>query len=183
MSLPPLLTRQAKIAGIGTATLLSLLALQTAPERELDSTHSGAPLSRALPDSLVVPMSYGGIGAEGVDLIWRGTTLAPLAGQATVRMAYAGAPADRAMPIWPVTALLFFSADDYRSSFIAELSGTMDWQNGEMRVTGVVTDGAAVHARLEQVLRLESPGRSGRLTLHFPIQTAGQVATGPTAAD
>jgi hypothetical protein len=176
MSLPTLLTRRAKIAGIGTAALLSLLALQSAPGRQAEAGRSNALHSGRLPDSLVLAMSYGGIGAEGVDLIWRGTTAAPLAGQATIRMAYAGAAADRAMPIWPVTALLFFSADDYRSSFIAELSGTMDWQRGEMRVAGLVTDGAVADTRLEQVLRLQDGERNGSLTLHFLPRTAGSVA-------
>jgi hypothetical protein len=121
-------------------------------------------------------VSYGGVGAEGVDLIWHGTTATPLAGQATVRMAYAGAPDDHAMPVWPVTALLFFSADDYRSSFVAELSGTMDWQRGEMRVGGLVTDGIVANTRLEQVLRLRDGKRNGSLTLRFLPGTAGSIA-------
>jgi len=183
MSVPNLLTRRASLAGIGTVALLSLLALQAAPAPEAARTQSDAPHGSAVADSVVIPMSYGGVGAEGLDLIWRGTISAPLAGQATVRMAYAGAPADRAMPIWPVTALLFFSADEYRSSFIAELSGTMDWKTGEMRVRGTVTDGAGVDSPLEQVLHLDGAGRSGRLTLRFPVRAAGQVAAGPTVRD
>jgi hypothetical protein len=135
-----------------------------------------------LPDSLVLAMSYGGVGAEGVDLIWRGATAAPLAGQATVRMAYAGAPDDRTMPIWPVTALLFFSADDYRSSFIAELSGTMDWQRGEMRVAGLVTDGTVVNTRVEQVLRLRDGKENGSLTLRF-IPGSPRAIAGLTIED
>jgi hypothetical protein len=121
-------------------------------------------------------MSYAGIGSEGVDLIWRGTTTAPLPGQAIVRMAYAGASEDRGMPVWPVTASLFFSADDYRSSFIAELSGTMDWKRGEMLVAGLVTDGAAADTRVEQVLQLRDAKWNGSLRLRFLSGTAKSVA-------
>ena len=176
MSRPTLLTRRAKIAGIGTAGLLSLLALQAAPGRQTGSRQPTRHDSR-LPDSLLLQVSYGGFGGEGVDLIWRGTLTVPLAGQATVRMAYAGDPEDRGMPIWPVTALLFFSADDYRSSFIAELSGTMDWKQGEMLVTGIVTDGPAADTRVEQVLDLQDARWNGKLRLHFLPDPRQSVAT------
>ncbi len=175
MSLPTSLIRRARIAGIGTAALLSLLALQAAPGRQPQS-QSSALQSRRPPGSLVLPMSYAGIGSEGVDLIWRGTTTAPLAGQATVRMAYVGAPEDRGMPVWPVTALLFFSADDYRNSFIAELSGTMDWTRGEMLGVGLVTDGAAANTRLEHVFRIRDAKWNGSLKLRFLSGTAESVA-------
>jgi hypothetical protein len=119
MARPNPLTRRAAIAGIGTTALLALLGLQTPPGTRAESESSVSQTRDRLPESLVFGMTYGGVGAEGVDLIWRGTIKAPLAGQATMRMAYAGAPDDHGMPVWPVTALLFFSADDYHSSFIA----------------------------------------------------------------
>jgi len=43
-------------------------------------------------------------------------------GMVTIRMEYAGATGDRRMPVWPVNTWLFFSADDLRNSFAAELS-------------------------------------------------------------
>jgi hypothetical protein len=176
MSLPTSLIRRARIAGIGTAALLSLLALQAAPGRQPQSQQSSALQSHGLAGSLVLPMRYAGIGNEGVDLIWRGTITAPLAGQATVRMAYAGPPEDHGMPIWPVTALVFFSADDYRSSFIAELSGTMDWTRGEMLGVGLVTDGAAANTRLEHVFRIRDAEWNGSLTFRFLPRAEESVA-------
>ena len=176
MALPTLLTRRAKIAGVGIAALLSLLALQTAPGRQSQSQQPSAFHSRRLPDSLVLPMRYAGIGSEGVDLIWRGTITAPLAGQATVRMAYAGPPEDHGMPVWPVTAVVFFSADDYRSSFIAELSGTMDWTRGEMLGVGLVTDGPAASMRLEHVFRIRDAEWNGSLTFRFLPRATESVA-------
>ena len=164
MSVPASLTQRAGIAGIGTAVLFSLLALQSAPGGQRVVSR---PSSAQVPSSLVIPVQYGGFGAEGIDLVWRGTVTGPLAGQATLRMAYAGAPEDRGMPVWPVSALLFFSADDYRRSFIAELSGTMDWKRGEMVMVGAITDGTGVDTRIEQVLQFRDPKWNGNLTLRF----------------
>jgi len=173
MSVPASLTQRAGIAGIGTAVLFSLLALQSAPAGQRVVSR---PNSAQLPSSLAIPMQYGGFGGEGVDLIWRGTVTGPLAGQATLRMAYAGAPEDQGMPVWPVSALLFFSADDYRSSFIAELSGTMDWKRGEMVVVGAITDGTGVDTRIEQVLQLRDAKWNGNLRLRLQPGAVKAVA-------
>jgi hypothetical protein len=135
-----------------------------------------------LPRALELPLSYGGVGAEGVDLLWRGTTVGPLSGQATVRMAYAGSPENRGRQVWPVTALLFFSADDYRSSFIAELSGTMEWTKGEMLLTGVVTDGPSSGTQVQQLLRLRDSTLNGSLMLRFQSRNTESVAA-ETAKD
>jgi hypothetical protein len=112
-------------------------------------------------------VQYGGVGAEGVDLVWRGRIAEKLSGQVTVRMEYAGPQADRGMSIWPVNAWLFFSADDYRSSFAAELSGSMNWHTGEMRVTGLVSDGARAGTSIEQRMRVHGPGYQGTTTVRF----------------
>jgi hypothetical protein len=71
------------------------------------------------------------------------------------------------MPIWPVNAWLLFSADDYRSSFCAELSGSMNWRSGEMRVTGLVSDGPPRDVPIEQRIHLRRPGLSGTATVYF----------------
>jgi hypothetical protein len=150
----------------------ALLGRERAPGRR---TRAQAPTT-PWPSTFALSMSYEGIGAEGVDLLWRGTITAPLAGQATVRLAHAGSPEDRGIPVWPVTALLFFSADDYRSSFIAELSGTMDWTKGEMLLTGLVTDGPATGAEVEQLLRLGASTWKGSLMLRFRSRNTKSVA-------
>jgi hypothetical protein len=103
-----------------------------------------APAPTDLPDSLAFAVSYAGVGPKGADLVWRGLVGGEARGQVIVRMEYAGRPADRQKPIWPVNAWLFFSADDSPGSFTAELSGSMNWRTGEMRVTGLVSDGARI---------------------------------------
>lgn len=131
-----------------------------------------------LPDTLAFEVGYAGIGAEGVDLIWRGVVSGALAGRVTIRMEYAGPAAERRMPIWPVNAWLFYSADDLRGSFAAELSGSMNWRTGEMRVTGLVSNGAGVGTPLEQRMRVEQPELAGRASVRFFRRMAGTTVNG-----
>jgi hypothetical protein len=123
--------------------------------------------SVALPDTLAFEVRYGGIGVEGVDLVWRAQAGGPVAGLVTIRMEYAGDPADRRMPTWPVNVRLFFSADDLRSSFAAELSGTMNWRTGEMRAAGLVGDGARQDTAIEHRMRVTRPELDGLATVVF----------------
>jgi hypothetical protein len=137
----------------------------------------------ALPDSIAFDVDFAGVGAEGVDLVWRGTVGTDAPGIATIRLEYAGAPADRVQPVWPVNAWLFFSADDLRRSFAAELSGSMNWKTGEMRVTGLVSDGVRRDAAVEQRVRLHDRGLTGRVTVRFtdaPVGVALRRGKGTT---
>jgi hypothetical protein len=129
-----------------------------------------------LPESLAFDVEYAGIGAEGVDQIWRGTVDGPVPGIVTIRVEYAGAPADRRMPVWPVNAWLLFSADDLRSSFAAELSGSLNWTSGELRVTGLVSDGIRRDSPVEQRVRLLRPGFAGTATVRFLPRLAAHAA-------
>ena len=128
---------------------------------------SASSAGRALSDTLVFDVNYGGVGAEGVDRIWRAVLAGPVPGIVTIRMEYAGAPDDRRMPIWPVNAWLFFSADDNRSSFAAELSGSMNWNSGDMRVTGLVSDGVRRDAPVEQRIHFRRPTLAGTAMMRF----------------
>ena len=120
-----------------------------------------------LPDTLAFEVEYAGIGAEGIDLIWRGHAEGAVPGLVTIRMEYAGGTEDRPMPVWPVNVWLFYSADDYGSSFAAELSGSMNWRTGELRVSGLVSDGLRMNVPLEQRLQLHRPGLAGTVTVVF----------------
>jgi hypothetical protein len=102
-----------------------------------------------------------------VDLVWRGSAPGPVPAQVTIRMEYAGPAGGRGKPLWPVNVWLFYSADDLRGSFAAELSGSMDWRAGEMRVIGLVSDGARIGLPLEQRMRVRRPGLAGQVRVHF----------------
>jgi hypothetical protein len=133
------------------------------------------PLETDLPDTLSFQVEYAGIGAEGVDLIWRGRVSGPVGGEATIRLEYAGAASDRGMPMWPVNAWFFFSADDYRSSFAAELSGSMNWRTGDLRVTGLVSDGHRLDWPVEQRMRIRVPELAGTASVVFLSRIALQT--------
>jgi hypothetical protein len=147
------------------AVIVAGLALWAPPGRPAQVPASAGP--EALPDTLVLEVRYGGIAAEGGNILWRAQTDGPIAGLVTIRMEYAGDPADRRMPIWPVNVWLLFAADDLRGSFAAELSGTMSWRTGEMRVAGLVSEGARRDAAVEQRMRDIRPGLDGTATVVF----------------
>ena len=141
-------------------------------------------VSVTLSDTLAFEVEYDGIGAEGADLVWRGHVAGAVPGTVTIRMEYAGAAGDRRMPVWPVNAWLFFSADDLRNSFAAELSGRMNWSSGDMRVTGMVSDGVRRDAAVEQWLHLHRPGYAGRASVRFlPRLAARSVRPSAMALD
>ena len=161
----PSVRLRAGLAAVGLAVSAGIAGLAAPGRGAVVGPGAAAPVT--LPDSLVFQVHYAGLGSEGVDLIWRGLVEGASAGQVTIRMEYAGPADDRGMPIWPVNAWLFFSADDLRGSFAAELSGSMNWRSGEMRVTGLVSDGGQVGTPLEQRMRVVSPGLAGTASVRF----------------
>ena len=139
---------------------------------------AAAPVPVELPDSLAFQVMYQGVGAEGVDLVWRGPARGPVPAQVTIRVEYAGPPGDRGRPVWPVNAWLFYSADDLRASFAAELSGSMDWRTGEMRVTGLVSDGRRIGLPVEQRMHVRQPELTAQVRVAFlsHVATSGRPA-------
>ena len=129
---------------------LTLIGLRTVSRAAVPVAAAPAPMPIRLPDTLAFAVRYTGIGAEGVDMVWRGEVEGEVSGQVTIRMEYAGAEAGRRLQVWPVNVWVFFSADDLRNSFAAELSGRMHWGTGEMRVTGLVSDGVKMDTPIEQ---------------------------------
>ncbi len=146
---------------------LTLIALRTVSRAEAPAAAVVPPTESRLLDSLSFPVRYTGVGAEGVDMIWRAEVEGDVPGQVTIRMEYAGSADGRRLKVWPVNVWLFFSSDDLRHSFAAELSGRMHWGTGEMRVTGLVSDGVRVDTPIEQRVQVEQPGLQGRATVRF----------------
>jgi hypothetical protein len=132
----------------------------------------------ALPDSLAWEVWSAGSRGGAADLVWRGTAARSGVGKVTIRVEYAGSADRQGLPVWPVNVWLFVAAVDDRNSFTAELSGGIDWRTGEMRVTGLVTDGPRAGAPVEQMLRLHGPRLAGTLTLRF-VRSTGAVLRAP----
>jgi hypothetical protein len=128
---------------------------------------AAAPVPVRLPDTLALEARYAGLGGEGADLIWRGRAAGVAPGLVTIRIEYAGPPAERSMPAWPVNAWFCFSSGDPRSAFAAELSGSVNWRTGEVRATGLVSNGARAGTPLELRMHLESAGWNARVATAF----------------
>ena len=125
------------------------------------------PAAVELPDTLGFEVEYAGIGADGADLLWRGRVEGRTPALVTIRMEYGGGEGERRMPVWPVNVRLLYSADDARRSFAAELCGSMNWRAGDLRVSGIVSDGARRNFPLEQRLLLHRPGLAGSVAVVF----------------
>ena len=161
-------SRRITLLLLGAGLTLSVAALATPGGRATShATAIPSPAPARLPDTLAFEVEYAGVGAEGIDLVWRGQAAGAVPARVTMRMEYAGGADERAMPVWPVNVWLFYSADDYRSSFAAELSGSMNWRTGELRVSGLVSDGPRMNVPLEQRVQLRRPGLAGAVTLVF----------------
>jgi hypothetical protein len=146
--------------------LVACLALWVAPRRPAQVAGAAQPLPPG--DTLTFEVRYQGRGVEDTAMHWHARVEDPVPGSVVVRMEYAGDSAERQMPMWPVNARLSFAADDPRASFAAELSGTMNWRTGEMRVAGLVSEGARLRTALEQRLRVRKPelGGEGRVVFY-----------------
>jgi hypothetical protein len=161
-------SRRINLLLLGAGLTLSVAALATGEGRATPLAATIArPAPARLPDTLAFEVEYAGVGAEGIDLVWRGQAGSSVPARVTIRMEYAGGADERAMPVWPVNVWLFYSADDYRSSFAAELSGSMNWRTGQLRVSGLVSDGPRMNVPLEQRVQLHRPGLAGAVTLVF----------------
>jgi hypothetical protein len=158
------------------ALIAGVVGSGASPQADVVRTAAAAPAPIALPDTIAFPVRYDGLGAEGVDLVWRGVVRGPVPAQVTIRVEYAGPPEDHGMPVWPVNAWLFFATDSLRGSFAAELSGSLDWRAGQMRVTGLVSDGARRGWPVEQRMRVRRPELSGEAQVTFlsPLASAAR---------
>jgi hypothetical protein len=117
---------------------------------------------------------FEGVGAEGVDDIWRGRLGGGTSGEITLRVEYRGAPMGVAEPKWPVRVMAFVAADDPSKSFLAESDGTLDWTAGAMQLEGRVSAGWMKGASVEQTLRLDRAQLDGAGSLRLEVVTASR---------
>lgn len=120
-------------------------------------------------------LDFEGVGAEGIDDIWRGQLAGPVGGEVIIRLELLAPASESARPSWPVHAIVFVAADDAARSFVAELDGTIDWKSGAMRLSGVVTDGWMAGSPIGETARIDPAGLDGYGTLR--IGTMGVAST------
>jgi hypothetical protein len=117
---------------------------------------------------------FAGVGAEGIDHIWRGPLGADSPGEITLRVEYRGIPSDAARPVWPVRVMAFVSTDDLARSFLAESDGTLNWTSGVMQLSGRVSEGWMKGASVRQTLRLDRNQFGGTGALRLDLATANR---------
>ena len=128
-----------------------------------------ARLTVAAPERLELEflLDFEGVGAEGIDDIWRGQLAGPVGGEVIIRLELLAPASESARPSWPVHAIVFVAADDAARSFVAELDGTIDWKSGAMRLSGVVTDGWMAGSPIAETARINPAQLDGDGTLRI----------------
>jgi len=119
-------------------------------------------------------VQFEGVGAEGVDDVWRGPLARATPGEITLRVEYRGVPRDVARPVWPVRVMAFVAADDPAKSFLAETDGTLDWHTGTMELTGRVSEGWMNGASVQQTLTLDPKHLDGEGVIRLEVVTASR---------
>lgn len=115
---------------------------------------------------------FEGVGAEGIDDIWRGSMGGTEPGEITLRVEYRGAPTEVSRPVWPVRAMTFAAADDQAHSFVAETEGTLDWNTGTLELNGAVTEGSMKGAAVAQTVHFDRKQLNGSGTIRIELVTA-----------
>jgi hypothetical protein len=167
-SIARLRARTALVAGV--AGLAALVIALTGFRRTITvpslGPHAGVPPVPATERvTLAYTARFAGVGAEGVDNVWVGRLSGPTPGEITLRVEHLGAEAERAKPVWPIRVLTFVAADNVSRSFAADLTGTLDWRTGTMRLSGTVNEGWRSGAPAEQVVRIDPVAYDGQGTL------------------
>ena len=104
-----------------------------------------------------------GVGADGRDMVWRGSIAGAAVGELTVRLAHEGRDIDTSNPTWPVEGIIIVSGEDPRRAFAAEVHGTIDWRTKRAKLAGDVSVGYMRGAHVEQTADLIDHDLSGEL--------------------
>jgi hypothetical protein len=155
---------------VGLAAPAATYAENISPER--------ARLTVAAPERLELGFSlhFEGVGAEGIDDIWRGQLAGPTGGEVMIRLELLAPASESARPSWPVHAIVFVAADDAARSFVAELDGTIDWRSGAMRLSGVVTDGWMAGSPIGETAQIDPAQLDGAGTLRIGTMGVASVS-------
>jgi len=161
------------------AAIIGIAGLAAAASYADDISPERARLTMAAPERVELGFSldYEGVGAEGIDEIWRGKLAGETRGEVVIRLELLAPASESARPSWPVHAIVFVAADDVARSFVAELDGTIDWRSGAMRLSGVVTDGWMAGSPIRQTAWIDPSQLDGDGTLR--IGTTGVASLSP----
>ena len=147
--------RRPLVTAAGVAAAFFAAGLAVASPRSRTAGSAGTAPGIAAPGPREFPVRFAAVKTDGIDMIWTGEIATAPGGEVTVRLSYTGNETDRALPLWPVGAVMLLACADVSQSFAAELTGDMDWETGVVRLHGIVTNGWRRGARIEQRLRLD----------------------------
>lgn len=89
---------------------------------------------------------------------WHGTITGGISGTVTMTIERIGVPDDVANPVWPVLTVWRIESTDPTKSFSAELYG-QGYENGNMHLSGVVTEGYRKGAAVSIDVRGQGNGK------------------------
>jgi hypothetical protein len=157
--------------------VLACVALAPIAAQRMGSPRGQFALASALPGRFAEMrhnVRFEGVGAEGIDNIWRGAVGGADPGEITLRIEYRGAPMDVSQPRWPVRAMTFVAANDPAHSFLAESEGTLDWSTGKLELNGSVTEGSMKGAAVAQTVHFDRNQLDGSGSIRIDLVTASR---------
>jgi len=160
-----------------TLGVLACVALAPMAAQRAISPRGQSALASALPTRYAEfrhHLRFEGVGAEGIDNIWRGAMGGAEPGEITLRVEYRGAPMDVSRPLWPVRVMTFVAADDPAHSFLAETEGTLNWNTGKLELNGSVTEGSMKGAAVAQTVHFDRSQLDGSGSIRIDLVTASR---------
>jgi hypothetical protein len=148
-----------------TAARLYLVGVLSAPLlgfARITATH---------PTNVEFSVAFDGVGAEGIDDLWRGSLQNPSAGMITIRVEHLAPESHQPMTVGPIHAEVFVSRDDLTQSFGADVTGSID-SAGVLHLTGTVDVGPAAGTPVDVTAQLDPRRLNGHGLIRFLSLTA-----------
>ena len=105
-----------------------------------------------------------GVTADGEGSVWEGHTDGVVSGRVRLELSQSGPAIEAANPVWHVRARWTLNADDSRS-FVADLTGVVDWKAGLIRLAGHISSGWMTGGWLEQHGRVADGDIAGTIII------------------
>ena len=122
-------------------------------------------------NNVAFTLHFDGIGAEGVDDLWRGSLGKPDAGMVTIRVEHLANTPHQPLTAGPIHAEVFVSTEDLARSFGADVTGSID-STGLLHMTGTVDVGPAAGTPVTVEAQLDPRRFDGHGIIRFLSMTA-----------
>ena len=123
------------------------------------------------PNNVAFSLHFDGLGAEGVDDLWRGSLGNPDGGMITIRVEHLASPLHNPLTSGPIHAEVFVSHDDLTRSFGADVTGSID-STGFVHMSGLIDVGPAAGTPVTVEAQLDPHRFDGHGIIRFLSMTA-----------